>query len=90
MELTEPAVAVALNVAVPTPDTTALAVLAPGVDPTVQLVLALPCVSVVVFSGFTAPSATTQVTARFGIGLPCASRTCTTSGLASAVPASAL
>src|SRR5688572_27608076 len=38
--LTEPAVAVALNVAVPTPDTTALAVLAPGVEPTVHVVLA--------------------------------------------------
>src|SRR5688572_6288170 len=85
--LTEPAVAVALKVAVPTPETTALAVLAPGVEPTVHVVLARPCPSVVLVSGATAPSATTQVTARPGIGLPWASRTCTTSGCASAVPA---
>jgi len=35
-----PAVAVALKIAVPTPDTTPLAVLAPGVGPSVQRVLA--------------------------------------------------
>jgi hypothetical protein len=70
--LTLPAVAVAVKVAVPTPDTTALTVLVPTDEPSVQRVLALPSASVVVFCGVTLPppAPITQVTARPTTALP--------------------
>jgi hypothetical protein len=80
-----PSVAVALNVAVPTPDTTALTVLAPVDGPSVHCVLANPWASVVLFVGETVPPPvpTTQVTGRPGTGLFWLSNTPTTNGFGS-------
>jgi len=87
LALVEPAVAVALKVAVPTPDTTAFAVLSPGVLPSVHRMLVSPLPSVRVLVSLGVPSLTTQVTARPGMGFPSRSRTRTTRGLGSWVPA---
>src|SRR6476661_3069074 len=63
--------AVAENVTLPTPETTAFTVLVPGEEPRVQRVYAIPSLFVWLVSGFMLPPPTpmTQATALFGIGL---------------------
>ena len=58
----------------------------------VHRVLAFPSASVVLFCGLALPppAPITQVTARFGTGLFWASSTCTTNGVGSSAPATAL
>jgi hypothetical protein len=87
-----PALAVALNVAFPTPETTAFTVLGPTDGPSVQFVVARPSASVGVVSELTDPPPvpTTQVTTRPDTGLFCESCTRTTNGLASSVEGGAV
>ena len=86
-----PAEAVAVNVASPTPETTACAALAPVPAPRVQLVDARPFSSVVPVGGASepAPAVTTQVTAAPTTAFPPPSTTSTTSGCGSVVPGNA-
>ena len=86
-----PAEAVAVNVASPTPETTACAALAPVPAPRVQLVDARPFSSVVPVGGASepAPAVTTQVTAAPTTAFPPPSTTSTTSGCGSVVPGKA-
>ena len=91
MSAGSPAEAVAVNVASPTPETTACAVLAPVPGPRVQLVDARPFSSVVPVAGSSEPppAVTTQVTAAPTTAFPPPSTTSTTSGSGSVVPGSA-
>jgi hypothetical protein len=83
-----PAVAVAVKLATPTPETTASILWSPSAGPRVHCVDVRPSLSVVVFCGFGVPPpmAGTQVTAVFGTPFPSESISRTTNSAGNGVP----